>query len=206
MMLRKVFDLDNPVMQGLSMAFNLMLLNIIAIITTLPVITAGASLTALFDVSQRIVRGDDIYILKTFFSSFKLNFRKGTLTGLVFLAATLLVVMNYLAAKEVAPMLRYASLAIALLLTATAIYTFALTARFENGIKNTIANAVKLMTAYLPRTLAMLLFTLCYFVLSTRFPQIGMPVFMLFGLSLPVYVYSLICQPIINSLSKKDQA
>jgi amino acid transporter len=118
-----------------------MLLNIIAIISALPVITSGASLTALFDVSQRLVRGDDIYIVKTFFSSFRSNFKKGAVTGAIFILAAILVVLNYLAAREVAPVLRYCSMAIAMLLSATAIYTFALTARFENDIKGSIVNA-----------------------------------------------------------------
>ena len=198
--------MDNPVMQGLGMAFNLMLLNIIAIISALPVFTSGASLTALFDVSQRLVRGDDIYIAKTFFSSFRSNFKKGAVTGAIFILAAILVALNYLAAREVAPVLRYCSMAIAMLLSATAIYTFALTARFENDIKSSIVNAVKLMAAYFPRTLAILIFTICYYLLGRHFPQIGMPVFMLFGLSLPVYVYSIICSPIINTLAEKEQA
>ena len=196
--------MDNPVMQGLGMAFNLMLLNIVAIITALPIVTSGASMTALFDVSQRLVRGDDIYIAKTFFSSFKSNFKKGVITGAIFLIAALLITLNYLAAREVAPMLRFFSLAIGMIMGLVAIYTFALNARFENEIKSSIINAVKLTAAYFPRSLAMLIFTICYYILSMRFPQIGMPMFMLFGLSLPVYVYALICAPIIDSLSKEE--
>ena len=204
MMLKKVFDIDNPIMQGLATAFDLMLLNILALIAALPVITAGASLVAAFDVSQRLLRSEDIYVAKTFFLSFRQNLKNGMITGLIFLTATVLIVLNYYAAKEFIPVLRYFSLALGLLLLAVAIYMFALEARFENSIKNTMANAVKLMTGYFPRTLIMLIITLSCYLLSMNFPQIGMPLLMLFGLSLPVYICSYISGPIIESLKSEE--
>lgn len=203
MMLKKVFDMENPIMQGLATAFNLMLLNILALIAALPVITAGASLVALFDISQKIVDGDDIYISRAFISSFRRNIKSGISIGLIFLVSAVLVVLNYYAALRYAPMLRYSSIAIGILLLAVAIYTFALSARFENSIKNTVVNAVRLVCAYFPRTLIMLVFTLCFYFLSRSFPHIGMPVLMLFGISLPVYICSLILAPIIESLSSR---
>lgn len=208
MMLKKVFDMDNPIMQALATAFDLMLLNILAMIATLPVITAGASLVALFDASQKIVRDEDIYVSRYFFTSFKKNFMSGVKIGIIILIAAVLIAFNYMAAREYIPVLRYFSLAMGILLLALAIYTFTLAARFDNSIKDTFLNALRLMIGYFPRTLIMLVLTMGFYILSVNFPQVGMPVLMLFGLSLPAYICSLISRPIIDSLhdGKEGQA
>lgn len=205
MMLKKVFDMDNPVMQALATAFDLMLLNILAFIAALPVITAGASLVALFDASRKIVQAEDVYISRYFFASFKKNLRSGIMIGIIIFTAAVLIILNYMAAAKYIPVLRYFSLAMGILLLALTIYTFALAARFDNGIKTTFLNAVRLMIGYFPRTLIMVILTMGFYILSVNFPQIGMPVLMLFGFSLPVYICSLISSPIMDSLLRHEE-
>ena len=197
--------MENPVMQGLSVAFELIVLNILTILAAFPVVTAGASVTALFDVTGRMVRSEDLYTARTFMRSLRQNMRKGVVLGLLFIVAAILIALNYAAASRFIPVLRFASLAIALLVTALGIYAFGLTARFENSIALTLKNAAMLTVGFFPRTVILVVFTLCFYLLAMRFPQVGMPMLMLFGLSVPAYVYALVCRPVFDSLTDRTE-
>ena len=71
----KFFNLDSPVMQALGKMADLMWLNILTLIFCIPVVTVGASLTAMHYMALKIVRNEECYITKGFFKSFKENFK-----------------------------------------------------------------------------------------------------------------------------------
>ena len=66
----KFFDMDSPVMRTLNKVADLMWLNILTLVCCLPVITAGASITAMHYVLLKMVRNEESYITKDFFKSF----------------------------------------------------------------------------------------------------------------------------------------
>ena len=70
----KLFDLDSPIMNFLGKLADLIILNILAFICCIPIVTAGASMTALYYVCLKMVRNNEGYIMKSFFKSFKQNF------------------------------------------------------------------------------------------------------------------------------------
>ena len=67
----KFFDLDSPIMRTLNRLADLMWLNILTLLCCLPIITAGASLTAMHYVLLKMVRNEESYISRAFFKSFK---------------------------------------------------------------------------------------------------------------------------------------
>ena len=79
----KIFDLDSPLMNVLNKMADLMWLNILTLICCIPVITAGAALTSMHYVALKIVRNEESYITRSFFKSFKTNFRQATLIWLL---------------------------------------------------------------------------------------------------------------------------
>ncbi|MBQ5442730.1 MAG: DUF624 domain-containing protein, partial [Oscillospiraceae bacterium] len=64
--MKKIFDMDNPFMQALSVAADLIALNILALLCCLPVIPAGAGLTAMNDLTIHMARQEEAYIVKPF--------------------------------------------------------------------------------------------------------------------------------------------
>lgn len=76
--MNRLFSMDNIVMQTLGKIFDLVLLNIIFIISCIPVFTIGTSLSSLYTVTLKIVRKKDPYIIKGFFDAFRSNFRQST--------------------------------------------------------------------------------------------------------------------------------
>lgn len=79
-------------------------------------------------------------------------------------------------------------------------YTFALLARYENSLKNTLKNAFLLAVGYFPRTLAMALLNLALWLLATQLFSYFFPMLFLFGLSLPCYTAILLMRGIFKKL------
>lgn len=75
----RFFNPDNPIMEFIAKIFDLILLNLIFIFSCVPIITIGASTSALSYVTLKMVRGEDPYIWQNFWKSFRQNFKQGTL-------------------------------------------------------------------------------------------------------------------------------
>lgn len=70
----KLFHYDGPLGQFMLKVWELLLLNILCILFCIPVITAGASLTALSYVTLRMAEGRETSVFRSFLHSFKQNF------------------------------------------------------------------------------------------------------------------------------------
>lgn len=195
-----MFDMENPVMRTLSTAADLILLNLLTLLCSLPVLTLGAALTALNTATIKIVRGEETAPVKDYFRAFRENFTKGAGMGLIFLLIFAVLLADYLAAGRYVPILRPVIAAIALLVLMVGQYAFALLARYENTIGGTLKNALLLAIGYFPRTLGMAVFAVALWLLSIRFLRYGAPILFLFGLSLPCYVIILLMQKVFDNL------
>lgn len=71
-----------------------LLLNFLFVITSLPVMTLGASITALYSVNLKMVRNEESYIARDYFRAFKRNFKLATSAFLLFLTIGILMVAN----------------------------------------------------------------------------------------------------------------
>ena len=83
--MNRLFDLDNPVMRFLGKLFDLMYLNLLFLLCSIPIVTIGASLTAMYSVALKMVKNEETYIGKDFFKSFRMNFKQGTIIWILFL-------------------------------------------------------------------------------------------------------------------------
>lgn len=192
--------MDSPVMKALSTAADLLVLNLLALVLSLPLITMGAAFTAMNDIVIRIVRDEEGYIVKPFLKAFAANFRKGTLLTLILMALGGLLYLNYLAALAYAPAFRVVSIALAVIVLAIAFYAFALLARYEDSLGNVLKNAVLLAVGYFPRTLIMVVCAVGLWLVCIHFYRVGVPLLLLFGLSLPCYVNDLLMNDVFKKL------
>lgn len=154
--MRGLFNLDSPIMQFLSRVGDIILLNLLTIVCSLPILTAGAALAALHKVCQDIVFETDCGIVKPFFQAFRGNFRQATLAwiGQLLVAATMLfdaiLVVTYFHGNLVMYVLM---VMLAVLLLGVCCYLTPLIARYSNTLRRHLTNAVVLTLAKLPRTL-----------------------------------------------------
>ena len=78
----KLFRMDSPLMRFLTKIADLMVLNILFCVTSIPLITIGASWTALYSVTLKMVRDEEGSVSRSYFRSFRQNFRQATLLWL----------------------------------------------------------------------------------------------------------------------------
>lgn len=204
--MRWFFDMENPVMRTLSVVADLIVLNLLTILCGLPVVTIGASLTALNATVMKILRSEETAPAKDFFRAFRENLKKGSAMGLIFLLIFVVLYVDYLAAQTFIPALCPVIAAMALLTLTLGLYAFALLARYENTLRGTLKNALLLAVGYFPKTLGMAVFTVALWLLAIQFLRYGAPILFLFGLSLPCYVTILLLQSVFTNLENNRES
>ena len=145
----KIFDMDGPLFSFLSRVADLMILNFLTVLLCLPVITAGASLSAMHYVLLKMARREEGHIARTFFKAFRDNFAKGTILWLILLAAALLFGLDlfFMNTGLFPGFMKYVFAAAGFLLFMVSRYIFPLQAHFENTIRATLSTAVLMAVA-----------------------------------------------------------
>jgi uncharacterized membrane protein YesL len=142
----KFLDIDGPFMSLLTAIADMIILNLLTLFCCLPVITAGAAFTALHYVVLKQVRGDSPYVIRSFFKSFKQNFKQGTLLGLIYIFAGALIGLGLIfwnhATIPGAKLAWAVVLLIGILYFISILYVFAIQSRFINPIKDTIRYSI----------------------------------------------------------------
>ena len=191
----KFFDLDSPLMSGLNKMADLMILNFLTILLCIPVVTAGASITAMHYVCLKLVRNEETYIIKQFFKSFKQNFVQATAIWFIKLAIAVLLYIDFRIALTSENELPFAVIvglfAVTVLVFALGLHAFALLAKFENSIFATIKNSVLVGLLIFPKTILMVLIWAVPLVIAYAAPA-AWSVLVLFGFSLPGFTMALL--------------
>ena len=199
----KFFDLDSPLMQVLNKVADLLWLNILTLICCIPIVTAGASLTAMNYMALKIVRNEECYITKGFFKSFKQNFKQATAIWLLFLLAVLVLAGDFYIVKnsgiEFNIVIKVVIGIVALILTFTWMFVFPVLAKFDNTVIRTIKNAFVMSILQFPKTLLMIVIYALPSVIGILVPQ-AFPICFLFGLSAPAYVSALLYNKFFKKL------
>ena len=74
-----LFDSEGPFISGLSRIFDVMFLALLTFVCCIPIVTAGAAISAMYDIMIKMVLDRDHGIFKPYFAAFAKNFKKGTL-------------------------------------------------------------------------------------------------------------------------------
>ena len=202
----KLFQLDSPLMNFLNKAADLMWLNILALICCIPIVTAGASFTALHYVALKIVRNEESYITRGFLKSFKENFKQATAIWLILLVAMLLlagdVYIIFYSGMEFNVVIKVIIMAAIVLVAFVATFVFPLLAKFDNTVKQTIKNAFFMSIMQLPKTILMIVMNLAPIVLA-MFSYKAFPIVFMFGLAVPASSSAMLYDKVFQKLEDK---
>ncbi|MCD8395614.1 MAG: YesL family protein [Lachnospiraceae bacterium] len=156
-----IFNLDSPLMRALSKLADLMILNLLFLLCCIPIFTIGAALTGLNYVTLKMRDGEEGYIARSFFKSFKQNFKQATGMWMItiFVAAILIGDLVILRSMEGAfyTVLNVIIIIICIACVMIFLYQFAILSRFDNTVKNTFKNSFIMAIADFPRTILMAL-------------------------------------------------
>lgn len=168
--MKNIFNIDNKFFTFMGKVADIMILNLLFIITSIPIITIGTSLTALYSVSLKQSSGTSNYIVKEYFYSWKINFKQGTaLWGFSLLAFILLFANLALKTEGIIPLvIRFIMILSMILYIMVTLYAFPLLAKFDNTLKHTIVNSFLMSIRHFFTTCA-LFGTAAFFVFITIF-------------------------------------
>lgn len=167
-MLKGLFSYENPIWHFFGKFWSVLILNVLWIICSIPIFTIGASTTAVYYVTLKLVRNEDGYVIRSFFRSFKENFKQATTLWLIFLFAGAILGLDLWAILNlnVFPAGWFRSALVAVFIVALVLwlvlvtYIFPLLARFENTSRQAVWNALLISIRYIGSTFGMLLFDL----------------------------------------------
>ena len=187
----KLFNMDNKFFTVMGRVADLIMLNVVCLICCLPIVTIGASLTALHYVTLKMTRNEESYIIRSFFKSFKQNFKQATIINLIMLviAAILYMDLNIVPnlGGTMSQVLYILFIAFGIIYLMVFLYIYPVLAKFYNSIKNTFRNAFLMSIRHLPYTLLMAVITLIpfavFFVPNVRAQSLLFMVLILFGIS-----------------------
>lgn len=141
-----IFDVDSAVTSILNKITNTLVLNVCFLISCLPVITAGAAVTALYSVNLKMVRNEESYVCRTYWKSFKENFKQSTLCWLLMLVIGLVFGLDFLVVKNVkgtgGKILMTAVIILFVMYGIVLMYVFPYMARFQDKLGVSIKNAL----------------------------------------------------------------
>ena len=184
-----------------------MLLNILTAILCLPIITAGAAITALHYVSLKMVRGEEGYIFKDYMRSFKQNFKQATAIWAIGLVIILIFVGDYyilLNAENVPQGLGMIILAVSIIVFVVSRYIFPVLSHFENTTLKTTKNGVFMSLMAVPKAFCMAILEITPIVLL-YFTVRVMPLVLLFGISLPAYLGAMLYNTTFKKFEPEDE-
>ena len=162
-----LFSTEGKLYRGTSLLADLIVLNLLFLLTSLPIFTIGASLAALSDVTIKMARKEDPKTARVYLASFKSNFRQATLSWLLILAVAALLTVNFSISRsaEELTLLRIPLIVLAVLLAGVSIYVFPMIAVFSNPYWKTFRISAVLALGYLPQTIIILIVSALPFLL-----------------------------------------
>lgn len=169
--MKGLFSPDNPIIRFMIKFGYIWWLNILWLVCSLPIITIGASTTALIYACMKLHK-DEGYPTANFFHSFRDNWKQATAIWLIYLTVGALLAADLIFWNQQggqSKVLWGLSIAIAILYLISISYVFAIQSKFVNTVQRTILFSVMLPFRNMKETILILvtLGAVAYFNLTT---------------------------------------
>ncbi len=210
--MKNLFDPEAPFFQMLTRVGDLIILNVLTIICSIPIITAGAALAALYKMVFDMHYDTEGSTVKGYFAAFKANFRQATIEWVIILVVAVsllcdwLLLLTYFGGNT----FMFVLLAIlALVVLGVQSYMLPLLVRYRNTLKEHMSNAVVLALIKLPRTLLLVFLNvlplLIFWVSVAIFVQ-TLIFWVFIGFAFAAYVQGSVLKPVFDQLEQgKDK-
>lgn len=156
--MRFIFSPDSQIMVVLSRICDLVILNVVFVLTCIPLFTIGPALAALNDVCFRLDTSREGKLLPTYFRAFRENFLQGTLLWLLLLLMGAASCVNMARFSAIGGSVGFGlcllSMGVLILILLVHSYVFPLLSRYRNTTLGTLRAALLLALGHFPRALA----------------------------------------------------
>ena len=158
----KFLSPDSGLMRGWNNLTDGVWINILMLVTSIPLVTVGAALTAGHDATRRTLSGEGT-ATRNYFKSFRSNFAKSTGYWLIFGTTGALCVYSWIV-LQITPLL-IPKFALTIVWLIGFEWVWALQARFENSFWRTLGNAFVFGVSNIGHTLALIAIDAVYVAL-----------------------------------------
>ncbi len=156
-----IFNEDSPFITGINRISDIIILNILFIISCIPVFTIGTAITAMTYTAMHSVKYEDGYVAKRYFKAFKENFKQSTVTWLILLAAGAILFFDVyfwvsMWTSQRSNLAKYMIVFSVIMVCAYImifVWIYPIMATFKNTIGKNIWNALALAVRHFPWTL-----------------------------------------------------
>lgn len=194
-----MYQEQHIIIRILTHIFDFILLNILWLLTSIPIVTLGTATAALYSVMMSGVEKKEGYIIKDYWKAFCRNFKQSTVVWilLLFLGACLWFDLTLIGVvpglfRQIGTVVLGAVLIFYFM---ECIFVFPLIAKFENSTGNMIKNALLIPVSRLPYALMILFMTGAAIIvtfLNQRTIMIGAVIWSAIGVSVLSYANSLL--------------
>ncbi len=207
-----MFSYDSSLMRTLNKITDIVILNVLTLLLCIPIITAGAAITAAHYTALKMRRDTGNYVFRNFFKSFKENFLQSTLIWiiwLIFMGMSVFAMLVY-GNDTVQSVMKGIILAAVLMALLAFVWIFPVQSKFVNPIRRTIKNSFFISIKFFWRTLLMVITVvgwmfLCYQILA----WFGFGIlwfYFFFALSIPIYICAMIYDKPFEKLEEQVMA
>lgn len=188
----KFFSVDSPLYRFLSKFLDVLKLNFMWLLFSIPIITIGASTVAAMSVSLKMADDEEGYIGRSFIKAFKENWKQGTALWIITVIAAYAVYLDFqlFNAVEGNPIIfLMIGIISCFIIVLSLLYAYPLAARYENTLIKTIQNSFEISKRYFGRTLLLIivvLFEILIFQFNTTMLFFGIligPAFLIFTIA-----------------------
>ena len=205
-----LFSFDNKFFEALGKISDIVILNFLFIISCIPIITIGASVTATYSVAMKMTKDEETYITKEFIRQFKENFKTSTIIWMIMLVIGTVLVFDFYMSRLVldevmSKVLQFIFTMVSIVFVFTLTYVFPIIAKFENTIKNTMINSALISIQNLPYTILMIVINLSELLLILLFSNYWGHILFLYtalGYGLIIYTNSIFFNRVFDKYIK----
>jgi len=156
----KFFSPESPLYKFFSRLWDIIVLNFMWALCSVPIITIGASTIAAYSVALKMVDEEEGYIARSFLKAFRANLKQGIVLGLVTIAAAYIVYLDIAMfhAIESNPLpLLIIGIFAGVYFILSLLYAYPLAARYQNTLWNILRNSLEISLKYIVRTVVLLI-------------------------------------------------
>lgn len=171
--MRDFFSIDGDFFKMGAIITDMFLLSLLWFIFSVPIITIGASTTAVFYVGTKRVQDKEGYLFKDFLQSFKYNFKQATLVWIIIILMYIQLFINIRIINTsmegiLGIFLMSLAIIMGILITFFSIYVFPIISRFKMSLIDIIKLSILLSLKHLFTSVLCILFGIAIIIFTVK--------------------------------------
>lgn len=209
--MNKIFSPDSLPMRIMSRIADLIILNLLFLAVSIPVVTIGPALTALYTVLFAMGTEREHGVFLAFCQAFRQNFLPALKAWLIILAVTAMLVLDIVLMSQSGGMMAMMNIAFAILLVVELLAAgvcFPLLSRFANTTLESLKNSIVIALASLPRAAGVLILWAFPWAVLVRYPMVFFTagiLWLMIYFSAAAYLTTLLLKPVFAPYLSEEE-